>query len=53
MWKMKNWINILKFILEMLVVAIVLVFLWKISGVEPTVYERFIIVMLSLIYFEK
>lgn len=37
----------------MLAIAIVIAFLWKISGVEPTVYERFIIVMLSLIYFEK
>lgn len=53
MWKMKIWINILKFIIEMLVVAFVLVFLWKLSGVEPTVYEAAIIAMLSMIYFEK
>ena len=37
----------------MLVVAIVLVFLWKVSGVEPTVYEAAIIAILSMIYFEK
>lgn len=50
---MKIWINILKFIIEMLAIAIVIAFLWKISGVEPTVYEATIIAMLSMIYFEK
>lgn len=50
---MKIWINILRFIIEMLVVAIVLVFLWKVSGIEPTVYEAAIIAILSMIYFEK
>lgn len=53
MWKMKNWIKILKFIIEMIVVTIVISFLWKISGVEPTVYEATIIAILSMIYFEK
>ena len=53
MWKMKIWINILKFIIKMLAIAIVMVSLWKLSGVEPTVYEATIIAILSMIYFEK
>lgn len=53
MWKMKNRINILKFIIEMIAIAIVIAFLWKISGVEPTAYEAAIIAILSMIYFEK
>lgn len=50
---MKIWINILRFIIEMIAIAIVLVFLWKASGVEPTVYEATIIAILSMIYFDK
>ena len=37
----------------MLAIAIVLVLFWKLSGVEPTVYEATIIAILSMIYFDK